>query len=61
MSAVAVAALPGNASAAIWTENQRSMAWLAGCRRHRRYERKADRFPAVASIACTLVCYRRLT
>ncbi|MFD6327518.1 hypothetical protein ACFWOL_32925, partial [Streptomyces sp. NPDC058442] len=37
-------------------------AWLAGCRRlHRRYERKADHFLAFTSIACTLICYRRLT
>ncbi|WP_432089951.1 hypothetical protein [Streptomyces sp. NRRL F-5630] len=37
------------------------MSWLAGCRRlHRRHERKADRFLAFTSIACTLVCYRRL-
>jgi transposase len=38
------------------------MSWLAGCRRpHRRYERKAERFPAFTGIACTLICYRRLT
>lgn len=38
-----------------WTV-ERTMAWLAGCRRlHRRYERKADHF-----LACTLICYRRL-
>lgn len=38
-----------------WTI-ERTMAWLAGCRRlHRRYERKADHF-----LACTLICYRRL-
>ncbi|MFE1904312.1 IS5 family transposase [Streptomyces gardneri] len=44
-----------------WTI-ERNMAWLAGCRRlHRRYERKADRFLAFTSIACTLICYRRLT
>ncbi|MFF0479349.1 transposase [Streptomyces sp. NPDC004284] len=43
-----------------WTV-ERTMAGLAGCRRlHRRYERKADRFLAFASIACTLICYRRL-
>ncbi|MFF9573553.1 hypothetical protein ACF1E8_40655, partial [Streptomyces sp. NPDC014685] len=37
-------------------------AWLAGCRRlHRRYERKAEHFLAFTSIACTLICYRRLT
>jgi transposase len=40
---------------------ERSMAWLAGCRRlHRRYERKAEHFLAFAAIACTLICYRRL-
>ncbi|SCF63021.1 hypothetical protein GA0115260_100491, partial [Streptomyces sp. MnatMP-M27] len=36
-------------------------AWFTGCRRlHRRYERKADHFLAFTSIACTLICYRRL-
>ncbi|MEU4283569.1 IS5 family transposase [Nocardiopsis dassonvillei] len=41
---------------------ERTMAWLAGCRRlHRRYERKADHFLAFAGIACTLICYRQLT
>lgn len=41
---------------------ERTMAWLAGCRRlHRRYERSADHFLAFTSIACTLICYRRLT
>ncbi|WP_407698299.1 hypothetical protein [Streptomyces marianii] len=36
-------------------------AWLSGCHRlHRRYERKADHFLAFTSIACTLICYRRL-
>lgn len=40
---------------------ERTMAWLAGCRRlHRRYERKADHLLAFTSIACTLICYRRL-
>lgn len=40
---------------------ERTMAWLAGCRRlHRRYEREAEHFLAVTSIACTLTCYRRL-
>ncbi|MFD7924293.1 transposase [Streptomyces sp. NPDC059740] len=44
-----------------WTV-ERSMAWLAGCRRlHRRYEHKADHFLAFTGIACTLICYRRLT
>jgi transposase len=41
---------------------ERTVSWLAGCRRlHRRYERKADHFLAFTSIACTLICYRRLT
>ncbi|WUV39010.1 transposase [Streptomyces sp. NBC_01483] len=41
---------------------ERSVAWLAGCRRlHRRYERKAEHFLAFAAIACTLICCRRLT
>ncbi|WP_460111010.1 IS5 family transposase [Streptomyces sp. YKOK-J1] len=40
---------------------ERTMGWLAGCRRlHRRYERKADHFLAFASIACTIICFRRL-
>nr|WP_308309810.1 IS5 family transposase [Streptomyces sp. CHD11] len=44
-----------------WTI-ERTMAWLGGCRRlHRRYERKASHFLAFTSIACTLICYRRLT
>nr|WP_285509406.1 IS5 family transposase [Streptomyces sp. NBRC 13847] len=44
-----------------WTI-ERTMAWLAGCRRlHRRYERKAEHFLAFTSIACTLICFRRLT
>ncbi|MFH0246320.1 IS5 family transposase [Streptomyces sp. HK10] len=41
---------------------ERTVSWLAGCRRlHRRYERKASHFLAFTSIACTLICYRRLT
>jgi transposase len=41
---------------------ERTMAWLAGCRRlHRGYERKAEHFLGLSSIACTLICYRRLT
>lgn len=44
-----------------WTI-ERTMAWLAGCRRlHRRYERKASHFLAFTSIACTLISLRRLT
>ncbi|MET9524486.1 hypothetical protein [Streptomyces coeruleorubidus] len=31
-----------------------------GRRLHRRYERKASHFLAFTSIACTLICYRRL-
>nr|WP_234533595.1 IS5 family transposase [Streptomyces shenzhenensis] len=43
-----------------WTV-ERTVAWLAGCRRlHRRYERKAEHFLAFAGIAATLICYRRL-
>ncbi|MFD0629447.1 transposase [Streptomyces sanglieri] len=43
-----------------WTIG-RTMAWLAGCRRlHRRYERKAEHFLAFISIACALICCRRL-
>lgn len=43
-----------------WTV-ERTMSWLAGCRRlHRRYECKAEHFLAFTSIACTLICYRRL-
>ncbi|MFC4500301.1 MULTISPECIES: transposase, partial [Streptomyces] len=43
-----------------WTI-ERTMAWLAGCRRlHRRYERKVEHFLAFTAIACTLICYRRL-
>ncbi|MFF5665953.1 IS5 family transposase [Streptomyces griseofuscus] len=43
-----------------WT-TERTMAWLAGCRRlHRRFERKAEHFLAFTSLACTLICYRRL-
>lgn len=34
---------------------------LAGCRRlHRRYEREADQFLALAGIAATLIRYRRM-
>ncbi|QXE39525.1 IS5 family transposase [Streptomyces sp. GMY02] len=44
-----------------WTV-ERTMTWRAGCRRlHRRYERKADHFLAFTSIACTRICYRRLS
>jgi transposase len=43
-----------------WTI-ERTMAWLGGCRRlQRRYERKAVHFLAFTSLACTLICYRRL-
>ncbi|GAA2619455.1 hypothetical protein GCM10010425_11960 [Streptomyces spororaveus] len=41
---------------------ERTVSWLAGCRRlHRRYERKAEYFLAFAGIAAALICYRRLT
>ncbi|WP_234377213.1 IS5 family transposase [Streptomyces sp. TP-A0356] len=44
-----------------WTI-ERTMSWLAGSRRlHRRYERKAEHFLAFTAIACSLICYRRLT
>jgi hypothetical protein len=37
------------------------MSRLAGCRSlHARYEREAEHFLAFTSIACTLICYRRL-
>ncbi|MGP3977841.1 IS5 family transposase [Streptomyces sp. 8N114] len=43
-----------------WTV-ERTMAWLAGCRRlHRRCEREAAHFLAFAGIAAALICYRRL-
>ncbi|WP_375138036.1 hypothetical protein [Streptomyces sp. Act143] len=36
--------------------------WLSACRRlQRRYERKAERFPAFVGIAAALICYLRLT
>ncbi|MFE3150694.1 hypothetical protein ACFXJ6_29205 [Streptomyces sp. NPDC059218] len=42
--------------------NVPGLEWLAGCRRlHCRYKRNADHFLAITSIACTLICYRRLT
>ncbi|WP_423835978.1 transposase [Streptomyces endophytica] len=44
-----------------WTI-ERAMSWLAGCRRlHRRYERKAEHFLAFTAIACSPICYHRLT
>ncbi|MEW1605313.1 IS5 family transposase [Streptomyces sp. NPDC093808] len=48
-----------------WTI-ERTMSWLAGCRRlHHRCERKAEHFLAFTAIAiaiaCSLICYRRLT
>ncbi|MFE5999905.1 transposase [Streptomyces sp. NPDC056454] len=43
-----------------WTV-ERSMAWLAGCRRlHRCCERRADRFLAFTGIARALIRYRGL-
>ncbi|MGA5364236.1 IS5 family transposase [Streptomyces purpurascens] len=44
-----------------WTI-ERTVSWLGGCRRlHRRYERKAGHFLAFTAIACSLICYRRLS
>ncbi|GGS89510.1 hypothetical protein GCM10010222_33840 [Streptomyces tanashiensis] len=41
---------------------ERTMSWLAGCRRlHRRYERKPEHFLAFTAIATSLIHYRRLT
>lgn len=41
---------------------ERTISWFAGCHRpHRRYERKAEHFRTFTGIACTLICYRRLT
>ncbi|WP_199821293.1 IS5 family transposase [Streptomyces sp. NRRL B-3229] len=43
-----------------WTV-ERTVAWLAGCRRlHRRYQRKAEHFLGLAGIATALIRYRRL-
>ncbi|MEV5428225.1 transposase [Streptomyces sp. NPDC052701] len=40
---------------------ERTMAWLAGCRRlHRRYGRKAEHFLAFTSLGYTLIYGRRL-
>ncbi|WP_436800877.1 transposase [Streptomyces avermitilis] len=40
---------------------ERTVSWLAGCRRlHRRYERKAEHFPALVGIAAALICHRCL-
>jgi transposase len=40
---------------------ERSIAWLAGCRRLRiRYDRDAERFFAFAMLACDRLCYNRL-
>lgn len=41
---------------------ERTVSWLAGCRRlHRRYERKPEHFLAFVSLAAFLIGYRRLT
>lgn len=38
------------------------MSWLMNYRRLvRRYERLAEHFQAFADIACTMICYNRLT
>jgi transposase len=40
---------------------ERSIAWLAGCRRLRvRYDRSSERFFAFAMLACDRLCYNRL-
>jgi transposase len=40
---------------------ERSIAWLAGCRRLRiRYERHSERFFAFAMLACARLCFNRL-
>jgi hypothetical protein len=40
---------------------ERSIAWLAGCRRLRiRYDRDSERFFAFALLACDRLCYNRL-
>jgi len=40
---------------------ERSIAWLAGCRRLRiRYDRDSGRFFAFAMLACDRLCYNRL-
>ena len=40
---------------------ERSIAWLAGCRRLRvRYDRSSERFFAFAMLACGRLCYNRL-
>ena len=40
---------------------ERSIAWLAGCRRLRiRYDRDSERFFAFAMLGCARLCYKRL-
>ncbi|MFF0970729.1 IS5 family transposase [Streptomyces sp. NPDC003703] len=40
---------------------ERTMSWLAGCRRlHRRHEREPEHFPAFTAIATSLINYRRI-
>jgi transposase len=40
---------------------ERSIAWLAGCRRLRsRYARDSERFLAFAMLGCARLCYNRL-
>jgi hypothetical protein len=39
---------------------ERTVAWLAGCHRLHRHERKADHFLAFVGIAAALICYRRM-
>jgi transposase len=40
---------------------ERSIAWLAGCRRLRvRYDRDSEQFFTFAMLACARMCYNRL-
>ncbi|MGW8880472.1 IS5/IS1182 family transposase, partial [Streptomyces mirabilis] len=40
---------------------ERTVSWLAGCRRlHRRYERKSEHFLSFVGIAAAFICFRRL-
>ena len=43
-----------------WTI-ERTIAWLAGCRRLRiRYDRSDERFYALAMLACSVICFNAL-
>lgn len=61
MGAVPASGVGGAVAASGRRTIERTMARLTGCRRlHRRCERKAEHFLALTSIACTLICYRKL-